>query len=69
MITLISFIVLLGILIFVHEFGHFLAARIAGVGVLKFSLGFGPKIIRQENRRDGICAFLDSFRRICQTSG
>lgn len=45
MITLISFIILLGILIFVHEFGHFLAARIAGVGVLKFSLGFGPKII------------------------
>jgi len=44
-ITLISFIILLSILIFVHEFGHFLAARIAGVGVLKFSLGFGPKII------------------------
>ncbi|MBN1472824.1 MAG: RIP metalloprotease RseP [Syntrophaceae bacterium] len=44
MITLISFIVLLGILIFVHELGHFLAARMAGVGVLKFSLGFGPKI-------------------------
>jgi regulator of sigma E protease len=43
-ITLISFIILLGILIFVHELGHFLAARIAGVGVLKFSLGFGPKI-------------------------
>ena len=45
MITLISFIILLSILIFVHEFGHFIAARIAGVGVLKFSLGFGPKII------------------------
>lgn len=44
MITLISFIVLLGILIFVHELGHFLAARMTGVGVLKFSLGFGPKI-------------------------
>ena len=44
MITLISFIVLLGILIFAHEFGHFLAARVTGVGVLKFSLGFGPKI-------------------------
>jgi regulator of sigma E protease len=44
-ITLISFIILLSILIFVHEFGHFLAARIAGVGVLKFSLGFGPRII------------------------
>lgn len=45
MVTLISFIVLLGILIFVHELGHFLAARLGGVGVLKFSLGFGPKII------------------------
>lgn len=44
MITLISFVVLLGILIFVHELGHFLAARMTGVGVLKFSLGFGPKI-------------------------
>ncbi len=45
MVTLISFIVLLGILIFVHELGHFLAARMGGVGVLKFSLGFGPKIV------------------------
>lgn len=44
MVTLISFVVLLGILIFVHELGHFLAARVGGVGVLKFSLGFGPKI-------------------------
>ncbi len=49
-ITLISFIILLSILIFVHEFGHFLAARIAGVGVLKFSLGFGPKIIGKKIR-------------------
>jgi regulator of sigma E protease len=45
LITIISFIILLSVLIFVHELGHFLAARIAGVGVLKFSLGFGPKII------------------------
>lgn len=39
-----SAIVLLGILIFVHELGHFLFAKLAGVKVLKFSLGFGPKI-------------------------
>lgn len=37
-------IVLLVILIFVHELGHFLVAKMAGVGVLKFSLGFGPKL-------------------------
>jgi len=39
-----SFIVVLGILIFVHEFGHFIVARRLGVGVTKFSFGFGPKL-------------------------
>ena len=34
----------LGVLIFVHELGHFLVAKRSGVGVLKFSLGFGPKL-------------------------
>ena len=36
--------VLLGVLIFVHESGHFLLAKMLGVKVLKFSLGFGPKV-------------------------
>ncbi len=45
MVSLISVIVLLGVLIFIHEFGHYLVARISGVGVVKFSLGFGPKIL------------------------
>ncbi|MCL2669172.1 MAG: RIP metalloprotease RseP [Syntrophaceae bacterium] len=44
-ITLIAFIVLLGLLIFAHELGHFLMAKRAGVGVLKFSLGFGPRLL------------------------
>jgi regulator of sigma E protease len=43
-ISLISLIVVLGVLIFVHEGGHFLMARFLGVGVEKFSLGFGPRI-------------------------
>jgi regulator of sigma E protease len=37
-------IILLGVLIFAHEFGHFIMAKKSGVGVLKFSLGFGPRI-------------------------
>ncbi|MDR0548923.1 MAG: RIP metalloprotease RseP [Deltaproteobacteria bacterium] len=41
--TLISFIFLLLVLIFVHELGHFLAAKLLGVRVEKFSLGFPPK--------------------------
>jgi regulator of sigma E protease len=36
----------LGILIFVHELGHFLAARASGVTVERFSIGFGPRILR-----------------------
>ena len=42
--TLLSFVVVLGVLIFFHEFGHFLIARLFGVGVEKFSLGFGPRL-------------------------
>jgi regulator of sigma E protease len=42
---IIPFIIVLGILIFFHEFGHFLLAKLFKVMVLKFSLGFGPKLI------------------------
>jgi regulator of sigma E protease len=44
--TIASFIFVLGVLIFVHELGHFLMARRIGVRVLTFSLGFGPKILK-----------------------
>jgi regulator of sigma E protease len=43
--TILSFVFVLGVLIFVHELGHFLMARRIGVRVLTFSLGFGPKIL------------------------
>ncbi len=42
--TVIGVVVVLGVLIFFHELGHFLVARWVGVRVLKFSLGFGPRI-------------------------
>ncbi len=44
--TILAFLFVLGVLIFVHELGHFLAARRHGVRVLTFSLGFGPKILK-----------------------
>ncbi|MBI2564242.1 MAG: RIP metalloprotease RseP, partial [candidate division NC10 bacterium] len=43
--TILAAVIVLGILIFVHELGHFLVAKRSGVGVLKFSLGFGPKLV------------------------
>ena len=36
----------LGILIFIHELGHFVAARLSGVTVERFSMGFGPRILK-----------------------
>ncbi len=42
--TIIATVVVLGILIFVHELGHFLVAKWSGVRVLRFSLGFGPRL-------------------------
>jgi regulator of sigma E protease len=44
--TIIAFLFVLGVLIFVHELGHFLAARRLGIRVITFSLGFGPKILK-----------------------
>jgi regulator of sigma E protease len=43
--SVLAFVFVLGVLIFVHELGHFLMARRIGVRVLTFSLGFGPKLL------------------------
>ena len=45
MTSILAFVFVLGVLIFVHELGHFLMARRIGVRVLTFSLGFGPKLL------------------------
>jgi regulator of sigma E protease len=45
MLNLLYFIIVLSILIFAHELGHFLVARLAGVKVITFSLGFGKKLL------------------------
>jgi regulator of sigma E protease len=44
-ITLLAFAFVLGVLVFVHELGHFLAAKRVGIKVLKFQLGFNPTIV------------------------
>jgi regulator of sigma E protease len=43
--SILAFLFVLGVLIFVHEFGHFIMARRIGVRVITFSLGFGPKLL------------------------
>src|SRR5581483_11477482 len=45
LLTLGAFAVALGVLVFVHEVGHFLVAKRVGVKVLRFSIGFGPILL------------------------
>jgi regulator of sigma E protease len=55
MTTVISFIVVIGVLILIHELGHFLVARWAGVGVERFSIGFGPVLLRWRGKETEYC--------------
>lgn len=48
MTTIIAGILMLGVLVFVHELGHFMVAKFCRVKVLKFSLGFGPKLFSRQ---------------------
>lgn len=52
MISLLSFILALGVLVTVHEFGHFWVARRCGVKVLQFSVGFGKPLFRFKRQND-----------------
>ena len=52
---LLYFALLCSVLIFVHELGHFMWAKIFGVKVLTFSIGFGPKIVRLRGRETEYC--------------
>lgn len=49
--NLLAFLGTLGLLVAIHEYGHFLAARLCGVTVERFALGFGPALWRRVDRR------------------
>jgi len=50
--TLIYMILILGIIVFIHEFGHFLFAKKAGIYVYEFSLGMGPRLFKFNRKND-----------------
>ena len=51
--TLLVFIIAIAILVFVHEMGHYLAARQCGIRVLRFSVGFGKELLKWTSKRTG----------------
>lgn len=50
--TLIYFILILGVIILIHEFGHFIFAKKAGIYVYEFSIGMGPRIFKWTRKND-----------------
>ncbi len=55
MTTVVSFVVVIGVLILIHELGHFVVARWTGVGVERFSIGFGPVLLRWRGKETEYC--------------
>ncbi|MFA7188310.1 MAG: site-2 protease family protein, partial [Alphaproteobacteria bacterium] len=48
--TIVALLIVLGVVVFIHELGHFWAARWAGVRVNTFSIGFGPALIKWHDK-------------------
>ena len=65
-ITAIKIIILLGFLIFIHELGHFLVAKLCKVKVNEFSIGFGPGIWSKQGKETKYALRAIPLRRICQ---
>lgn len=53
--AILYFIIGLGLLIFIHEFGHFLVAKANGIRVERFSLGFGPRLLKVQGKETEYC--------------
>ncbi len=62
-------LLVLGIVIFVHEFGHFIVAKANGVTVVEFSIGFGPKLIHFKKGETEYCLKLIPFGGACTMLG
>ena len=67
--TLLAAIFVLGPLIALHEWGHYIVARLCGVKVLTYSIGFGPKIAGWTSKRSGrLSNFSPATRWLCQNA-
>ena len=69
MLSVISFIVVLGILVFVHEFGHYITAKLVGIRVEEFALGFGPKIFSRKRGETLYSIRIIPLGGFCQMTG
>ena len=66
LITIIKMVFLLGFLVFIHEGGHFLVARLCKVKVNEFSIGFGPQIWQKQGKETKYALRLIPLRWLCE---
>ena len=50
MLTIIYFVIILGIIVLIHESGHFIFAKLCGIYVYEFSIGMGPKLFSKKSK-------------------
>ena len=65
-ITALKIIIILGFLVFIHELGHFLVARLCKIKVNEFAIGFGPVIWKKETKNTKYAIRLIPLRRFCK---
>lgn len=68
-INLLLFILILGIIVFVHEFGHFIFAKITGVYVYEFAIGMGPKLFGKKGKETEYTIRAIPIGGFCQMAG
>lgn len=54
MVKILIAILIFGFLILIHEFGHYIMARVFKVGINEFSIGMGPKLLQKKSKKTGI---------------
>ena len=64
-----TFIGVLGVLVFFHELGHFLAAKISGIRVVRFSIGFPPRLFGKKIGDTDYCVQLIPLGGYCKMAG
>ena len=67
--NLLLFIVILGFIVLVHEFGHFIFAKMNGVYVYEFSIGMGPKLFSKKGKETEYSIRAVPIGGFCQLAG
>lgn len=67
--NILLFVLVLGVIVFIHEFGHFIFAKLNGVYVYEFAIGMGPKLLSKQGKETEYTLRLIPIGGFCQLAG